>query len=166
MGELVTKMGLKTIQRWKEGGYKIYMTSGGFDPLHIGHLRCIQETARMAAENNGKVVVLVNGDQFLYTKKGQPFMFIEERLAIVGALKGVDLAIEWYDGSQTVTKAIETYRPDYFTKGGDRDDPSVIPEWCTAQEVGCEVIMGVGGGKIQSSSNLIARADKTKFGVF
>ena len=76
MGELVTKMGLKTIQRWKEGGYKIYMTSGGFDPLHIGNLRCIQETARMAAENNGKVVVLVNGDQFLYTKKGQPFMFI------------------------------------------------------------------------------------------
>ena len=120
----------------------------------------------MAAENNGKVVVLVNGDQFLYTKKGQPFMFIEERLAIVGSLKGVDLAIEWYDGSQTVTKAIETYRPDYFTKGGDRDDPSVIPEWCTAQEVGCEVIMGVGGGKIQSSSSLIARADKTSIGVF
>ena len=114
----------------------------------------------MAAENNGKVVVLVNGDQFLYTKKGQPFMFIEERLAIVGALKGVDLAIEWYDGSQTVTKAIETYRPDYFTKGGDRAAPEDIPEWDICQEVGCEVVFKVGGGKVQSSSWLIEEAEK------
>jgi D-beta-D-heptose 7-phosphate kinase/D-beta-D-heptose 1-phosphate adenosyltransferase len=157
---------LNIVNQWRESGHKIYMTSGGFDPLHIGHLRCIQGTARLAEENNGKVLVLVNGDQFLIDKKGQPFMEIEERLEIVAGLRGVDLAVEWYDGSQTVCKAIELFRPDAFTKGGDRDDPTVIPEWDIAQQVGCEVILGVGGGKIQSSSDLIARADKSNYGQF
>ena len=131
------------------------MTSGGFDPLHIGHLKCIQETVMMAEENNGKVIVLVNGDQFLINKKGKPFMKSEERCAIISAIKGVDLAIDWYDGSQTVTKAIGLFEPNFFTKGGDRSDPKVIPEWDTCEKVGCEVILNVGGGKIQSSSDLI-----------
>jgi cytidyltransferase-like protein len=157
---------LDIVNQWREAGHKIYMTSGGFDPLHIGHLRCIQGTARLAEENNGKVLVLVNGDQFLIDKKGQPFMEIEERLEIVAGLRGVDLAVEWYDGSQTVCQAIELFRPDAFTKGGDRDDPTVIPEWDIAQKVGCEVVLGVGGGKIQSSSHLIARADKSNLGIF
>ncbi len=65
---------LKTVEQWKASGYKVYMTSGGFDPLHIGHLRCIQGTARLAEQSNGKVLVLVNGDQFLINKKGKPFM--------------------------------------------------------------------------------------------
>jgi cytidyltransferase-like protein len=65
---------LDIVNQWRKAGHKIYMTSGGFDPLHIGHLRCIQGTARLAEDNNGKVLVLVNGDQFLIDKKGQPFM--------------------------------------------------------------------------------------------
>jgi len=161
-----TEEALKTVEQWKESGHKVYMTSGGFDPLHIGHLRCIQGTARLAEENNGKVLVLVNGDQFLVEKKGQPFMDIEERLEIIAGVRGVDLAVEWYDGTQTVCGAIQMFRPHAFTKGGDRDDPTVIPEWDIAMKVGCEVVLGVGGGKIQSSSNLIARADTNTFGVF
>lgn len=140
---------------WHKEGFKIYLTSGGFDPLHIGHLKCIQASAVLARENNGKLIVLVNGDQFLIDKKGKPFMKIDERLAIIDGLKGVDLAIEWYDGSQTVSNAIKLFSPDFFTKGGDRDDPTVIPEWDVCQEVGCRVILGVGGEKIQSSSSLI-----------
>jgi len=150
---------LKQINIWKDEGYKIYMTSGGFDPLHLGHLRCIQDTAALAAENNGKVLILVNGDEFLIEKKGKPFMEINERLAIIDGLKGVDLTVEWYDGCQTVDAAIELFKPNYFTKGGDRDDPRVIPEWNTCQSVGCEVILGVGGGKIQSSSWLIKNSN-------
>ncbi len=151
---------LNIVNQWKEEGHKIYMTSGGFDPLHIGHLRCIQGTANLAQDSNGKVLVLVNGDQFLINKKGKPFMNIEERLEIVAGVRGVDLACEWYDGTQTVEEAIALFRPHAFTKGGDRDDPTVIPEWDIAMQVGCEVILGVGGGKIQSSSNLIAGAEK------
>jgi len=151
---------LQIINDWKEDGHKIYLTSGGFDPLHIGHLKCIQETAWLACENDGKVLILVNGDEFLIEKKGKPFMQIEERLAIINGLKGVDLAIEWYDGCQTVDAAIEMFEPDYFTKGGDRNDPKVIPEWNTCEKVGCEVVLGVGGGKIQSSSWLIGGSAK------
>ena len=162
-----TREALQIIEQWKDKGHKIYLTSGGFDPMHIGHLRCLQGTAELADRNSefddtamsrrlgGKVVVLVNGDEFLIEKKGKPFMKIDERLEIIAGVRGVDLAVEWYDGCQTVDAAIDMFRPDYFTKGGDRNDPSVLPEWDTCQKVGCEVVFGVGGGKIQSSSWLI-----------
>lgn len=153
-----TQTATEVINLWKSQGHKIYMTSGGFDPLHIGHLRCIQGTAALAAENNGKVLILVNGDEFLIEKKGKPFMKIDERLEIIAGIRGVDLSVEWYDGCQTVDAAIELFKPDYFTKGGDRTDPSVLPEWDTCKKVGCEVIFGVGGGKIQSSSWLISNS--------
>jgi len=143
------------INEWKAEGHKIYMTSGGFDPLHVGHVMCIQETAAMAERNNGKVVILVNGDQFLVKKKGKPFMRAAERCVIISYLKGVDLAVEWYDGSQTVSKAIRLFKPNYFTKGGDRSDPGTVPEWDACQEVDCRVVFEVGGGKVQSSSWLL-----------
>jgi len=146
---------LEVIKKWKNNGHKIFMTSGGFDPIHIGHIRCIRETAKMAAENNGKVVIIVNGDEFLTNKKGNIFMPIEERLEIIGTIKGVDLAVEWYDGTQYVSEAIALFLPDYFTKGGDRSDPSVVPEWDICKKIGCKVIFGVGGGKVQSSSWLV-----------
>ena len=71
---------------------------------------------------------------------------------------GVDLAVEWYDGTQTVVGAIELFKPNYFTKGGDRDNPEAIPEWGTCEKVGCGIILGVGGEKVQSSSALIENA--------
>jgi cytidyltransferase-like protein len=149
---------IRVVQEWKDSGHKIYMTSGGFDPLHVGHLRCLQHTAELAEKNNGKVVVLVNGDQFLVEKKGKPFMNAKERLEIVAGIGGVDLAVEWYDGTQTVIGAIELFKPNYFTKGGDRNDPEMIPEWDTCEKVGCGIILGVGGEKVQSSSSLIENA--------
>jgi len=136
------------------------VTSGGFDPLHVGHLRCLQETAKIAASHKtlwpSKVVVIVNGDGFLVRKKGQPFMPHRERMQIVDAIQGVDFVVGWDDGSQTVCGAIEILHPDIFTKGGDRDDPDKIPEWQICQKLGCRVEFGVGGGKVQSSSDLIA----------
>ena len=142
----------------------VYMTSGGFDPIHIGHLRCIQHTSSMATNADahpynmtGIVVVVVNGDQFLNRKKGYAFMPLAERMEIIDGLKGVDYVVP-YDApypDQTVIGAIRTLRPTYFTKGGDRFDASTIPEWKICQEIGCEIITGVGGGKIQSSSDLV-----------
>ena len=143
------------IDEWKKMGHSIFMTSGGFDPLHIGHLRCIQETARYAKENNGKVIIIVNGDGFLERKKQKAFMSCVERCEIIAGLRGVDLVVPWDDGGQTVVGAIALFKPDFFTKGGDRDDPTVIPEWDICQKINCEVVFGVGGGKIQSSSWLI-----------
>ena len=156
---LIDKEVLNYIENLKGQGKKIYLTSGGFDPVHIGHLRCLQETARLASKNDGIVVVLVNADQFLINKKGKPFMKCEERLEIIRGFKGVDIAIPWYDGTQTVEQAIKMIEPHYFTKGGDRNDPTVIPEWDICQQIGCEVVMRVGGDKIQSSSWLISNSE-------
>jgi cytidyltransferase-like protein len=133
----------------------VYMTSGGFDPLHIGHMRCILETTKMADLDGGYVVVIVNGDGFLQRKKGRAFMPEAERAEIISGIRGVDAAIIWDDGSQTVVGAIAALKPTYFTKGGDRARPEDIPEWDICQEVACKVIFNVGGGKIQSSSSLI-----------
>jgi len=140
------------IDEWKANENPVYMTSGGFDPMHIGHLRCIQKTAKLASEVDGKTVVIVNGDGFLERKKGVPFMPCVERCEIIAGLRGVDLVVPWDDGSQTVVGAIEQLQPNFFTKGGDRNDPTVIPEWSICQEINCEVVFGVGGNKIQSSS--------------
>lgn len=142
------------------GDIPVYMTSGGFDPLHVGHLRCILETVDMAEKDGGYVAVIVNGDGFLERKKGKPFMVASERAEIIAGIRGVDAAIIWDDGGQTVIGAIAALRPTYFTKGGDRAAPEDIPEWDTCEEVGCKVIFNVGGGKVQSSSWLIEEAEK------
>jgi len=134
---------------------EIYLTSGGFDPLHVGHLRCIQETVNLASSNNGIVAIVVNDDGFLLRKKGYAFMPIGERMEIINGIAGVDIVTTWDDGSQTVVGAIEILRPSFFTKGGDRTDFTNVPEHSTCLKVGCEIIFGVGGGKIQSSSDLI-----------
>ena len=129
----------------------IVATSGGFDPLHIGHLRCLQESAKL-----GILVVIVNGDGFLTRKKGKPFMSLEERMEIIDGIRGVSYVMSWDDGGQTVSGALELIRPHVFTKGGDRSSAGVVPEFEVCERIGCEVVFGVGGGKIQSSSNLIA----------
>ncbi len=142
------------------GKVPVYMTSGGFDPLHVGHLRCILETVEMAEDDGGYVAIIVNGDGFLERKKGKPFMPAAERAEIVAGIRGVDAAIIWDDGGQTVIGAIAALKPNFFTKGGDRAAPEDIPEWQICQEVGCKVIFNVGGGKVQSSSWLIKGASK------
>ena len=147
---------------WAEEGENsipVYMTSGGFDPLHVGHLRCILETVEMAEKDGGYVAIIVNGDGFLRRKKGKSFMKAAERAEIIAGIRGVDAAIIWDDGGQTVIGAIEILKPDYFTKGGDRAAPKDIPEWDICEEVGCKVIFNVGGVKIQSSSWLLEEAE-------
>tara|TARA_S200000501_G_scaffold307969_1_gene297344 strand:+ start:480 stop:1055 length:576 start_codon:yes stop_codon:yes gene_type:complete len=145
----------------------IYMTSGGFDPLHIGHVRCIRGTSDLATSSDihpsilkGLVVVVVNADSFLIRKKGYAFMPLQERMEIIDAIKGVDFVVPWEtDGDQTVCQALEILRPNFFTKGGDRTDFTNIPEWSVCKKINCEIIANVGhGGKVQSSSNLVSKA--------
>lgn len=130
-------------------------TSGGFDPMHVGHLRCIQESAAIARHNNVPLVVIVNGDGFLARKKGYSFMPEQERAEIIAGVAGVDAVVLWDDGSQFVTGALEILRPIIFTKGGDRDSAANVPEFDLCEQIGCKVVFGVGGGKIQSSSDLV-----------
>lgn len=140
-----------------EDQVSLVATSGGFDPIHVGHLRCIQATAAIAGARGRdyRVAVIVNGDGFLQRKKSYAFMPSAERIEIIAGLEGVDYVVPWDDGSQTVTGALSTLAPKIFTKGGDRDSAQNVPEFALCEEINCEVIFGAGGGKIQSSSDLV-----------
>lgn len=136
---------------------RLIVTSGGFDPMHVGHLRCLIESADLAQRVGGrtKLAVIVNGDGFLLRKKGYAFMPASERMEIIAGVKGVDYVVPWDDGSQTVTGALAILKPFAFTKGGDRDAASNVPEFDLCEQMGTQVIFNVGGGKIQSSSSLV-----------
>jgi len=149
----------------------LYMTSGGFDPLHIGHLRCIQETVKMASDPTKwpvqmlpHVVILVNDDEFLIKKKGYAFMPLEERMEIIQGVAPNAHIIPWFQtgDDSTVIDALRLLKPTFFTKGGDRFDFTTIPEWPVCQEINCNIITGVGGGKIQSSSELVIKSNQIK----
>lgn len=131
---------------------KIVCTSGGFDPIHPGHITCIHQS-----KNHGDtVVVVVNGDNFLNNKKGKPFMDLKTRCHIVSYIKGVDYVIPFeIENDSTVTEALKKIKPHVFTKGGDRIDEKSIPEWGVCEEHGIEVISGVGHRKDWSSSDFL-----------
>ena len=68
---------------------KTVMVSGGFDPVHVGHVRMIREASEW-----GDVIVAINSDDWLIRKKGYVFMPWEERAEIIGNIKGVDGVID------------------------------------------------------------------------
>jgi cytidyltransferase-like protein len=128
---------------------RIVATSGGFDPIHPGHISSLQESGAYG----DVVVAIVNGDTFLAKKKGKAFQDLPTRCAIVSAIRGVDFVVPFeIEDDMTVREALRQLRPDVFTKGGDRIDPSSIPEWDVCEELGIEVISGVGDEKQWSSS--------------
>jgi len=128
---------------------RVIALSGGFDPIHKGHIRMIEEAAAY-----GDVVVILNSDEWLMHKKGYVFMPWSDRAEVLNALRGVSKVITVDDTDGTVCRALELLRPDYFGNGGDRTDQNT-PEKQLCQELNIEMIWGLGGGKIQSSSSLI-----------
>jgi len=135
---------------------KTIMVSGGFDPLHIGHLRMIKEAAK-----HGKVIVVVNSDAWLLRKKGFIFMPFEERKEIIEGYTEVDRVEAVDDSDGTVCEAIWRLKPTYFANGGDRTSNNT-PEMNVCNQMGIEMLWGVGGGKIQSSSDMVANATTAK----
>jgi len=130
----------------------LVLTSGGFDPLHPGHISCIADSKT----HGDLLVVVVNGDWFLNHKKGRRFQSLPSRCAIISALRGVDYVVPFeIEEDLTVNKALEAIKPDVFTKGGDRFDAATIPEWETCVANGIEVVTGVGDSKTHSSSNIL-----------
>ena len=132
---------------------KVITVSGGFDPLHIGHLRMFKE----AKELGDHLLVIVNDDEFLCRKKGSNFMSLEDRVEIVKAVKYVDQVCVAIDDDNTVCKTLEKYKPDIFANGGDRQNMADIPEAEICRKLGIKMIFGIGGGKIRSSSELVEK---------
>ena len=136
---------------------KIVATSGGFDPIHPGHISCIIESKKYG----DTLVVIVNGDHFLAAKKGRPFQNLETRCLIVSGITGVDYVIPFeIKNDQTVIKALAALKPHVFTKGGDRVDKTSIPEWETCQKNHIKIVSGIGADKQWSSSWFLKEWDE------
>jgi len=132
---------------------KSVMVSGGFDPLHVGHVRMIQEASQW-----GTVLVALNSDAWLRRKKGYVFMPWKQRAEILGNIKGVSLVTHVDDSDGTACEAIERIRPSAFANGGDRKKNNT-PEMSVCDELGIQMLWGIGGTeKPQSSSWLVNKA--------
>lgn len=132
---------------------KIAMVSGGFDPLHVGHINLLE-----AASKHGSLLVALNSDEWLLRKKGFAFMPWLYRRAILEALRVVDRVVNVDDEDGTVRDAIGFYRPDYFCNGGDRPRNDSSPEARLCDELSILCLYDVGGPKIESSTALVERA--------
>jgi len=138
--------------------FDIVILSGGFDPIHIGHARMIIAASRLGSE----VIVGVNSDEWLKRKKGYAFMPWEERAEMAESIKGVSKVIAFDDSDNSACDLLRKVRKENlnasiaFANGGDRDSTN-IPEGPTATELGIALVWGIGGGKIQSSSELVQK---------
>lgn len=144
---------------------KIVLVTGGFDPLHSGHIAYLK-----AAKALGDILVVgVNSDDWLTRKKGAPFMPYMERATIIRNLVGVDFVIDFNDSDGSAKNAIEMVRQSYpqdkiiFANGGDRTDKN-IPEM-DIDDDNIEFHFGVGGFTKSNSSSWILqewKAPKTE----
>ena len=133
------------------------VVSGGFDPIHVGHLRMFKEASELAP----KLIVIVNNDNFLINKKGYVFMPLAERIEIIEDFGVVDMVVESVDKDLTVCETLQWLAKKeniiIFANGGDRNNTDAIPEADVCRENKIAMKFNVGGGKIQSSSSLVVK---------
>lgn len=142
---------------------KIVIATGGFDPVHSGHIKYLQE----AREFGDKLVVGLNSDAWLERKKGRPFMPFAERQAVLEGLRCVDEVVAFDDSDGSAVKLLESFQSSYsyaeiiFVNGGDRTAAN-IPEMSVKNVL---FKFGVGGDNKANSSSWILeewKAPKTE----
>ena len=135
----------------------LVLVSGGFDPIHSGHIKLIRE-----ASQYGKVVVLLNSDKWLQNKKGKEFLPFYEREIIMKELKNVVDVLGFDDSDKTCIDGLRIARKKYvkenimFANGGDRNDKTT-PESVFCEENNIELLWGVGGNDKSNSSSWILK---------
>lgn len=139
-----------------------YIVSGGFDPLHEGHIEMI----KAAAEASDGVILLLNSDEWLTRKKGKNFMNFKTRAAVCSYLKNVIDVIAFDDSDNSASDGIRKAREKYpeamlvFANGGDRTKNN-IPETDVCRELDVALCFGVGGeNKANSSSWILSNWQK------
>jgi len=138
---------------------KIILATGGFDPIHSGHLQYLQH-----AKNLGdRLYVGINSDDWLIRKKGQAFLNFSERATIVSNLRMVDAIVDFDDADNSANDAIRQvceHHPNdqiYFVNGGDRNHNN-IPEMSLLNDSkfsNLKFLFGIGGNNKQNSSSTI-----------
>lgn len=140
------------------------LVSGGFDPIHIGHVKLFKEAKALG----DYLIVLANNDNWLEKKKGFVFMKEQERKAVLEAIRWVDEVLitkhPKNPSDMSICSELKEIKPDIFANGGDRNkqdadttSSSLNPEQKLCQELGIKMVFNVGGEKIQSSSELVKR---------
>jgi cytidyltransferase-like protein len=151
----------KAAARRVSGSPRTVVVSGGFDPLHIGHVRMFKKACSLG----DRLVVVVNNDHWLRKKKGFAFMPQLERVELIRSLPFVDDVLltdhAKDDADMSVSRMLREVKPDIFANGGDRKKMSDIPEAAVCRELGIRMVFNIGeGGKIQSSSWMIQNASR------
>jgi D-beta-D-heptose 7-phosphate kinase/D-beta-D-heptose 1-phosphate adenosyltransferase len=134
---------------------KVVAVSGGFDPIHVGHVRLF----RRAKALGDRLIVILNNDNWLKKKKGYVFMPEHERKELIEAIDAVDMVVVTKHGpdpeDMSVCAELAELKPHVFANGGDRTHDN-IPEVPLCNSINCEMIFNIGdGGKVQSSSWLL-----------
>jgi len=134
----------------------IIISSGYFDPIHIGHL----EHLSLARKLGDKLIVILNNDKQAVLKKGKFFMPENERKKILESLKSVDEVFTSIDEDRTVCKSIEYLAKKYhdekivFVKGGDRKIKE-IPEKDICEKYKIKIIDGIGTSYLNVHSSVL-----------
>lgn len=134
---------------------KIALVTGGFDPLHSGHIKYFEEAKKLGDQ----LIIGLNSDDWLTRKKGRPFMKWEDRLAVVRNIRGVNWTVQFDDSDGTAKDAIRKVRLNYpndtiiFANGGDRTKDN-IPEM-DIRDDNLEFVFGIGGENKMNSSSWI-----------
>jgi cytidyltransferase-like protein len=142
---------------------KVVLVTGGFDPLHSGHIAYFKEAKKLG----DKLIVGVNSNEWLTRKKGRPFMPFEERVAIIKELEVVDKVIGFDDIDDSACQAIfHTMSTNtgtiIFANGGDRTN-TTTPEYSMyGDHPNVEFVFGVGGENKANSSSWILDEWKTQ----
>lgn len=145
----------------------VVAVSGGFDPLHVGHLRLFKEAKKLGTH----LVVILNNDNWLKRKKGFALMPEEERAELIRALEVVDEVVLTKhavdDADTSICTALGELRPDVFANAGDRKKPADIPEGAVCEAHGIRMVFFAfeKGKKKHSSSEIVARAASALEGV-
>jgi len=145
----------------------VVLVTGGFDPLHSGHLAYFKEAKKLG----DKLIVGVNSDAWLTRKKGRPFMPFTERFALIQQMEIVDKVIGFDDSDDSACQAIFHTLSTHgdikviFANGGDRTN-TTTPEYATYGDMpNVEFAFGVGGEDKKNSSSWILdewKAPKTE----
>ena len=142
------------------GGQKmpdIILVSGGFDPIHSGHIKLIND-----ANKYGDVVVLLNSDAWLQNKKGKEFLPFDERKIIMQNIKGVIDVIDFDDSDRSCVNGLKKAKEKYhnkiikFANGGDRNNKTT-PETKFCQQNDIKALWSVGGNEKANSSSWILK---------
>ena len=133
------------------------VVSGGFDPVHVGHLDMLEEARNLGSH----LTVILNSDRFLLEKKGFIFMPFKERKKILLGFSCVDRVERCIDQDDTVCETLNVLKSkdmvDIFANGGDRKNEDDLPESEICKKLNIKMIFNVGGDKIQSSSDLVKK---------